>query len=213
MCPNHQSPCARSLCSATRGATTMRSPHTELKSNPHSLQLAKASSKEDPAQPREINLKKKKKKVRLRDLKAKLLYRGRNLGSFHRLGWKKDDYHFLCLCVCVCVCSVVTVAHRAPLSMGFFRQEYLSRLPFPSPGDLPNPGIEPTSPGSPVLAGRFFTTEPPGRPTTEPPGRPTTLQKLLLWRWPVSPTASYPMQAILISHLAVAFDVTEHFIF
>ena len=75
------------------------------------------------------------------------------------------------LCVCVCVCSVVTVAHRAPLSMGFFRQEYLSRLPFPSPGDLPDPGIEPTSPVSPVLAGRFFTTE--------PPGRPTTLQKLL----------------------------------
>ena len=48
------------------------------------------------------------------------------------------------------------VAHQAPLSMGFFRQEYWSRLPFPSPGDLPNPEIIPTY----ALAGRFFTTEP-----------------------------------------------------
>ena len=38
------------------------------------------------------------------------------------------------------------VAHQAPLSMGFSRQEYWSGLPFPSPGDLPNPGIEPKSP-------------------------------------------------------------------
>ena len=53
-----------------------------------------------------------------------------------------------------------TVAHRAPLSMGFLRQEYWSGLPFPFPGDLPNPGIEPMSPGSPALAGRFFTTMP-----------------------------------------------------
>ena len=53
-----------------------------------------------------------------------------------------------------------TVAHQAPLSMGLFRQEYWSRLPFPFLGDLPNPGIEPTSPAS---AGRFFTTEPPGK--------------------------------------------------
>ena len=44
--------------------------------------------------------------------------------------------------------------------MEFFRQEYWSGLPFPSPGDLPNPGIEPMSP---ALAGRFFTTEPPGK--------------------------------------------------
>ena len=39
-----------------------------------------------------------------------------------------------------------TVAHQAPLSMGFFRQEYWSVLPFPSPGDPPDPGIEPISP-------------------------------------------------------------------
>ena len=51
-----------------------------------------------------------------------------------------------------------TVAGQAPLSMGFSRQEYWSGLPFPSPGDLPDPGIDPVSP---VLAGGFFTTEPP----------------------------------------------------
>ena len=43
-----------------------------------------------------------------------------------------------------------TVAQQAPLSMGFFRQEYWTGLPFPSPGDLPDPGIEPVSPGSPA---------------------------------------------------------------
>ena len=48
-----------------------------------------------------------------------------------------------------------TVAHQAPLSIEFSRQEYWSGLPFPSPGDLPDPGIEPTSPTSPSLAGRY----------------------------------------------------------
>jgi len=42
--------------------------------------------------------------------------------------------------------------------MGFFRQEYYSGLPFPSPGDLPDAGIKPASLTSPALAGRFFTT-------------------------------------------------------
>ena len=49
------------------------------------------------------------------------------------------------------------VACQAPLSMGFSRQEHWSGLPFPSPGDLLNPGIEPTSLMSPALADRFFT--------------------------------------------------------
>ena len=56
------------------------------------------------------------------------------------------------------------VARQSPLSMQFSRQEYWSMLPFPPPGDLPNPGIEPTSLVVPVLAGGFFTTEPPGKP-------------------------------------------------
>ena len=51
-----------------------------------------------------------------------------------------------------------TVAHQAPLSMKFSRQEYWSGLPFPPPGDLPDPGIEPASLISPALAGGFFTT-------------------------------------------------------
>ena len=54
-----------------------------------------------------------------------------------------------------------SVVHQAPLSLGFPRQEYCSGLPFPPPGDLPDPGIEPVSP---ALAGGFFTTETPGKP-------------------------------------------------
>ena len=54
------------------------------------------------------------------------------------------------------------LACQAPLFMGFPRQEYWSGLPFPPPGDLPDPGIELVSP---ALAGGFFTTEPPGKPT------------------------------------------------
>ena len=57
-----------------------------------------------------------------------------------------------------------TVAPQAPLSMGFPRQEYWSRLSCPPPGDLPGPGIKPTSLASPALAGRFFSTVPPGKP-------------------------------------------------
>ena len=57
-----------------------------------------------------------------------------------------------------------TVACQATLSMGFPRQEYWSGLPFYSPGDLPNPGIKPTSPS---LEGRFFIAKLPGKPYTE----------------------------------------------
>ena len=62
---------------------------------------------------------------------------------------------------CQTLCDPWTVAHQAPLSLGLPRQEYWSGLPFPSPGDLPNSGIEPTSP---ALAGRSFTAEPAGKP-------------------------------------------------
>ena len=51
-----------------------------------------------------------------------------------------------------------TSAHQAPLSMGFTRHEYWSGLPFRSPRNLPDPGIEPRSLAAPALAGRFFTT-------------------------------------------------------
>ena len=54
-----------------------------------------------------------------------------------------------------------TVAHQAPLSMEFSRQEYWSGLPCPPPGDLPNPGIEPRSP---VLQADSLQAKPPGKP-------------------------------------------------
>ena len=79
--------------------------------------------------------------------------------------WKAIKMSFCCFYCCLVTVSdsfvtLWTVACRAPLSMGFSRHEHWSGLPFPSPGDLPDPGIEPTSP---ALAGRFFTTEPPGK--------------------------------------------------
>ena len=60
------------------------------------------------------------------------------------------------------------ITHQAPLSVEFFRQEYWKELPFLTPGDLPNSGIEPTTFAFPVIAGRFFTTAPPGKPIREP---------------------------------------------
>ena len=57
-----------------------------------------------------------------------------------------------------------SVTHQALLSMEFSKQEYWSRLPFPTPGDLPNPSIEPLCLESPAFAGGFFTTVPPGKP-------------------------------------------------
>ena len=57
-----------------------------------------------------------------------------------------------------------TAAHQASLSMEFFSQIYWSGLPFPIPGNLPDPGIKPVSPASPALTGWFFTTVLPGKP-------------------------------------------------
>ena len=70
------------------------------------------------------------------------------------------------MCVCVCLSRVHlfvtpwTVAHQAPLSMGFSRQEYWSELPCPSPADLPDPGIEP---GSAALQADSLPSEPAGK--------------------------------------------------
>ena len=82
--------------------------------------------------------------------------------GMHRI-WGSD---FTKKKVCVC-CSVMsdsvtpwTVAHQAPLSIGFPGQEYWSGVPFPSPGDLPDPGIEPRSP---VLQADSLPSEPPGK--------------------------------------------------
>ena len=72
---------------------------------------------------------------------------------------------YRCVCVCVCVCAqsltlcepVLGVAQQTPLSMGFSRQQYWSRLSFPTPGDIPDLGMENASPMSPALAGGYFT--------------------------------------------------------
>ena len=75
----------------------------------------------------------------------------------------------MCVCVCAHTLSRVltvtpwTVPPKAPLSMGFSRQEYWSGLPFPSLGDLPDSGIKPASLVAPALAGRFFTNTLPGK--------------------------------------------------
>ena len=62
---------------------------------------------------------------------------------------------------CLTLWTTWTVAHQAPPSMGFSRQEYWSGLPFLSPGNLPNPGIKP---GSPALQADALPSEPPGKP-------------------------------------------------
>ena len=83
----------------------------------------------------------------------------------------------VCVCVCVCVCARV-LSHfllwrlglwptRLLCSWGFSRQEYWSGSSCPPPGDLPQPGIEPTSPASPAGAGRLLTTRPSGKPGWE----------------------------------------------
>ena len=83
-------------------------------------------------------------------------------------GWDKLRVHAFILSHSSSVCILMipwTVAFQVPLSMGFSRQEYWSGLPCPPPGDLPNPGIEPTSLIPLALAGKFFTIEPQGKST------------------------------------------------
>ena len=83
---------------------------------------------------------------------------------------KKITYMYIKTCVCVCAQSFSqvrlfvipwTIACQAPMSMGFSRQECWSGLPFPSPGDLPDPGIKPRSP---ALQADTLPSETPGKP-------------------------------------------------
>ena len=78
------------------------------------------------------------------------------------------------MCVCDSSLSCVrlfatlwTVAHQAPLSVGLFRQEYWSGLPFPPPEDLPDPGIEAASPVTPALQADSLSTEPLEKPQSQ----------------------------------------------
>ena len=74
-----------------------------------------------------------------------------------------------CMCAhaqsCPTLCDPMDSSPPASLSMGFSRQEYRRGLPFLSPGDLPNPGVEPTSLACLALPGGFFTTVSPGKPS------------------------------------------------
>ena len=70
----------------------------------------------------------------------------------------------VCAFSCDLFTALWTVAHQAPLSMGFSRQEYWSGLPFPPPGDLPDPGTEPVSLMCPALAGEFLPLSHLGSP-------------------------------------------------
>ena len=63
-----------------------------------------------------------------------------------------------CVLSCFSCVTLWTIAYQAPLNTGFSRQEYWSGLPWPPPGDLPDPETEPESLTSPALAGRFFAT-------------------------------------------------------
>ena len=74
----------------------------------------------------------------------------------HRVPVKSKSCSYLVAKSCPTLCDLI--AHQAPLSLGFPRQEYWSGLPFPSPGDLPDPGIKAVS----SLGRRVFTTKPPG---------------------------------------------------
>ena len=111
----------------------------------------------------------------------------------------------LCVQSLTCVWLIVapwTVAHQALLSLEFSRQEYWSGSPFPSPGDLPNPGIEPVSP---ELAGGFFTTLLPGAAAAKP------LQSCLILCDPIDrspPGCPVPgiLQARSLEWVAISFS-------
>ena len=88
-----------------------------------------------------------------------------------------------------------TVAHQAPPSMGFSRKEYWSGLPFPSPGDLPNPGIEP---GSPALQVDALTTEVPGKPYICVYGLKLNIQRMKIMA--SGPITSWKIDGETVSH-------------
>ena len=102
-------------------------------------------------------------------LQGTFLTQGSHLNLLQVLHWEADSLPLSCLgflggvraCGLSCVqlfATPWTVAHQAPLFMGFSWQEYWNGLPFPPPGDLPDRGIKLASLVSPVLAGRFFAT-------------------------------------------------------
>ena len=121
------------------------------------------------------------------------------------LAWK---WKLVLSCVSVLFANSWTAAHQAPLSMGFSRQEYWSGLPFPSPGDLPYPGIEP---GSPALQADSLLPESPGKSqvsvlkTDTPRGKftcPIYMQISRVWLGPNSiSSTTFTVNLVLIIQL------------
>ena len=105
---------------------------------------------------------------------------------------------------CPTLCDPWTAAHQAPLSMRFFRQGHWSGLPFPSPGDLPNPGIEP---GSPALQADSLLTELQGKPCFRISGfirkllkiQHADVSRLFLWMTSWSPVTLYNSLLLTLS--------------
>ena len=102
-----------------------------------------------------------------------------------------------------------TVAHQAPPSMGFSRQEYWSGLPFPSPGDLPHPGIEPRSP---ALQADTLTSEPPGKPPVRKI-RSLLFLKLFLYAFPQNNIKIYLLQTSSTCHVSLISNNLQYILF
>ena len=124
-------------------------------------------------------------------------------GLFSPGSGEKDT---MCVCACIlsrfsCVRLFVTpwtIAHQAPLSMGILQARILSGLPCPPPGDLPHPGIKPTSLMSPAWADGFFTTSATWEPQKVPQNTPTLQKSYRLFR--LTFPQELPLPCSLLSH-------------
>ena len=116
--------------------------------------------------------------------------------------FEKSRNYMLAAQSCLTLSTPWTIDHQAPLSMGFPRQEYWSGFPFLPSGDLPNPGIELTSPAPPAFTGRFSSIAPPGEPPRnyiQSQKDPLWLQALWVSNWdpfgPMGHLQTFPVQA------------------
>ena len=106
-----------------------------------------------------------------------------------------------------------TVAHQAPLSMGFSRLDYWSGVPCPPPGDISDPGIEPGSPAAPARAGIFFTTEPLGKLCVYVPASPNSHFRSIPWE-AAQTGGSYQLDAFWLQAtetILSRYNYTGHF--
>ena len=110
--------------------------------------------------------------------------------------------------LCPTLCSPVDCSPQDPLSMEFSRQEYWSGLPFPPPGDLPDPGIEPRSSASPTLAGGFFSAEPPGKQFITSLGYPKGLD-LESGTWEILAGDVTIQPSIIIAHVIMEWPCSQ----